>query len=137
MLIYMCRISTDNVLIDSSLVEQGPDTRIDPAWLADPQKAAIMIVPAMWRDASGQLVAAGTGVPVPVLDILKEKGYDRRALAYPPITDQLDSLMKALMYLASKGTDIGPDGTALVTACQGVKTQYPKPPTLPTVKPQA
>lgn len=51
----------------------------------------------------------------------------KRALEYPAIGDQLDSLMKCIKKLKDDGVAIGPEAEAWIAACEAVKEKYPKP----------
>lgn len=53
-------------------------------------------------------------------------GYkDERRAEYPPITDQLDALMKYVAQLDSKS--IPPELAEIAAQCMAVKAKYPKP----------
>lgn len=52
---------------------------------------------------------------------------ESRRKAYPPITDQLDTITKSLAFMAAKGIDIGPDGLSQVQQVEAIKSQFPKP----------
>lgn len=52
---------------------------------------------------------------------------DRRALEYPPISEQLDLIYKTLKFLKTSGTNVGPDGEEHIARIDAVKMKYPKP----------
>ena len=59
-----------------------------------------------------------------VLKIDMDAG-DQRRRAYPPITDQLDAVMKLAAHLRASGMELPPDVCDWVDACQEVKRRYP------------
>lgn len=50
-----------------------------------------------------------------------------RAEAYPPIGDQLDTILKTFNSILLGGTDLPQDMADLLTQWRGVKDAYPKP----------
>ena len=51
----------------------------------------------------------------------------KRAAEYESISDQLDSIYKAMKFLKASGTDLGPEGNSWISKIDAVKTKYPKP----------
>jgi thymidylate synthase len=55
-------------------------------------------------------------------------GYKtRRVSEYPAISDQIDSIYKALLHLQDNGTDIGMVGSEWLESIRAIKEKYPKP----------
>lgn len=52
----------------------------------------------------------------------------KRAAAYPPATEQLDAIWKALGALQAAGASIGADASAMLARVNAVKAQFPKAP---------
>ena len=49
-----------------------------------------------------------------------------RAKAYPPITDQLDAIMKFAVAVQQWGVVLPVEVTTWIAKCQAVKAKYPK-----------
>ena len=54
----------------------------------------------------------------------------KRREEYPSEEEQLDAFYKSLKYMKDRGTDLGPDGEAMILKIAPVKEKYPKPTTL-------
>jgi uncharacterized protein YheU (UPF0270 family) len=51
----------------------------------------------------------------------------KREKEYPPVGDQLDTIIKVIRGIRARGTDIGKEGDTLLDEIQRVKDKYPKP----------
>lgn len=53
--------------------------------------------------------------------------YELRSLAYPPVGDQLDAIIKEMNYRRMNGENLTQDMDDVVNTCIAVKAKYPKP----------
>lgn len=51
----------------------------------------------------------------------------KRVKEYPPVTDQLDAILKQMVKLQQAGIALDADMADIVSKWQAVKTKYPKP----------
>lgn len=63
------------------------------------------------------------------MQVLNLKGsyIERRRREYPPVSDQLDAMVKLGLALRAQGIDLPDDVTAWLDKCEAVKLKHPKP----------
>lgn len=106
-----------------------------PGWPVDAQTRLAMDAQVglpMYKSTAGDAVrytqqpAAGEAVELVLpSEYLSSTYREERAALYPGITDQLDAIVKALASLQA-GKGVGPEAEQLISACQRVKSAFPK-----------